>query len=100
MEIYGWEVALGIIGLALAISIVRGARNKLRGGSFLPEDTFIDRRTNRWWRDSDGGAIEEAMVPRPGILKGAGKVVLGVVAASVALAVYVKFWDLLISVLH
>ncbi len=44
MEIYGWEIALGIIALALAISFVVGIINKLRGGTLLPEDTFLDQR--------------------------------------------------------
>jgi hypothetical protein len=79
-----WEIALGIIALALAISFVRGIRNKLRGGSLLPEDTFLDRRTNRYWRDNDG-AIEEAIQPRP--LNGAAKVLLAVVAVAVGLMV-------------
>lgn len=102
MKIYGWEIALGIIALALAISFVQGIGNKLRGGGLLPKDTFLDRRTNRWWRDSDG-AIEEAMVPRPDILKVAAKVVLAVVAVAVGVAATIKFWELvidLISALH
>ena len=91
--IYGWEFALGIIALCLAISVVQGVGRRLRGGSLLPNDTFKDRRTSRYWRDSDG-AIEEAIVPRPEMGVGMVKVVLAVVAVIVGCVITIKFWEL------
>jgi hypothetical protein len=61
MEIYGWEIALGLIALALAISFVQGIIRELRGETFLPEDTFRDERINRCWRRDSDGVIEEAI---------------------------------------
>jgi flagellar biosynthesis protein FliR len=37
MKIYGWEIALGILALALAISFVLGIINKLRGAGSMSE---------------------------------------------------------------
>jgi hypothetical protein len=91
-----WKYFVYMLLLFLGGSVLLGIIRKLKGGSFLPEpapgeDRLFKDKQGRWWREEEGGTIEQAFRKRaeapPRILPLAAGLARGYIAVLAWLAI-------------